>query len=364
VPERGATPKVPKTMRRLARATRPLASPFELDDYLEQFNPLWSTRELRGRVESVDRETADAVTVTIRPGHDWPGHAPGQFVRIGFDIDGVRHWRAYSLTSDPDREDGYISITVKTVDEGKVSPFLAHRVGPGTIVTLSDVEGEYVLSDPPPEKLLFISAGSGVTPIMSMLRHLEREQALGDAVHLHSAKDEDDVIFGEQLRGMAERYEGFRLHEQHTSEMGRMGPDDLDDLCADWRERVAYLSGPAGLIDALEEHWEEHGDKSLLNIERFQVMLGRGETGEGGTVLFRASDCQAEADGETPILVAGEEQGLELPYGCREGICHTCVGELCSGRVRDLRTGDVYGSEGEMVRTCISAPEDEVEINL
>ena len=62
--------------------------------------------------------------------------------------------------------------------------------------------------------------------------------------------------------------------------------------------------------------------------------------------------------------MAGEEQGLELPYGCREGICHTCVGELCSGRVRDLRTGDVYGSEGEMVRTCISAPEGEVEINL
>ena len=351
-------------MRRLARATRPLASPFELDDYLEQMNPLWSTRELRGRIERVDRETADAVTVTIRPGHDWPGHDPGQFVRIGFDINGVRHWRAYSLTSDPDRQDGYISITVKTVNEGKVSPFLAQEAGPGTIVTLSDVEGEYVLSHPPPEKLLFISAGSGVTPIMSMLRHLERGQALVDVVHLHSAKDEDDVIFGAQLRGMAERYEGFRLHEQHTREMGRMGPDDLDDLCADWRERVVYLSGPAGLIDALEEHWEEHGDKSLLNIERFQIKLGTGENGEGGTILFKASDWQAEADGETPILVAGEEQGLELPYGCREGICHTCVGELCSGRVRDLRTGGVYGSEGEMIRTCISAPEGEVEINL
>jgi stearoyl-CoA 9-desaturase NADPH oxidoreductase len=253
---------------------------------------------------------------------------------------------------------------VKTVDEGKVSPFLAHEAGPGTIVTLSDVEGEYVLSHPVPEKLLFISAGSGVTPIMSMLRHLEREQALGDVVHLHSAKDEDDVIFGEQLRGMAERYEGFCLHEQHTSEMGRMGPDDLDKLCADWRERVAYLSGPAGLIDALEEHWQEHGDKSLLNIERFQIKLGTAETGEGGTVRFKASERQAEADGETPILVAGEEQRLELPYGCREGICHTCVGELCSGRVRDLRTGDVYGSKGERIRTCISAPEGDVEINL
>ena len=364
MPEKGAQPNVPVLQRRILKAVSALTSPLLPDDYLEMINPLWSTRELRGRIERIDMETNDAATVTIKPGYTWEGHKPGQYLRIGIDIEGVRHWRAYSLTSDPDREDGYISITVKTVDAGKVSPFLAHRAGPGTIVTLSDVEGEYVLSDPWPQKLLFISAGSGVTPIMSMLRHLEREQALGDVVHLHSAKDEDDVIFGEQLRRMAERYEGFRLHEQHTSEMGRMGPDDLDDVCADWRERVAYLSGPAGLLDALEEHWEEHGDKSLLNIERFQIKLGTGETGEGGTVLFKASDRQAEADGETPILAAGEEQGIELPYGCREGICHTCVGELCSGRVRDLRTGDVYGSEGEMVRTCISAPEGEVEINL
>jgi stearoyl-CoA 9-desaturase NADPH oxidoreductase len=364
VAERGVRPDVSKTRRRLVRAAQTLTTPFELDDYLEQFNPLWSTREHRGRIESVERETANAVSVTLKPGHNWPGHKPGQFVRIGFDVDGVRHWRAYSLTSDPDREDGNISITVKTVDEGVVSTFLANDAQPGTIVTLSKVEGEYVLPDPPPDKLLFISAGSGVTPIMSMLRHLGHEHSLDDVVHLHSAKHEDDVIFGSQLRAMVKRHEGFQLHEQHTSEMGRMGPQDLDDLCPDWRERVTYLSGPADMIDAVEEHWQAHGDTTLLNIERFQIRLGEGETGEGGTVRFSQSDCESEADGETPILVAGEHEGLDLPYGCREGICHTCVGELCSGKVRDLRTGRVYGSEGEMIRTCISAPEGAVEISL
>jgi stearoyl-CoA 9-desaturase NADPH oxidoreductase len=362
--ERGARPNVSRVRRRLLRAARAFSSPLDPDDYIEMVNPLWTTRELRGRVESVDRETADAVTVVIRPGHQWPGHLPGQFVRIGFDIDGVRHWRAYSLTSDPGREDGNISITVKTVDDGVVSPYLANEAGPGTIVTLSDVEGEYVLSDPPPDKLLFVSAGSGVTPIMSMLRHLEHEGGLSDVVLLHSAKDEDDVIFGDQLRELAERHEGFRLHEQHTSEMGRMGAGDLDELCSDWRERVAYLSGPEGLIDGLEEHWEEHGDPALLNIERFQIKLGGGETGEGGTICFTESECETEADGETPILVAGENAGLDLPYGCREGICHTCVGTLCSGKVRDLRTGKVYGSDGESIRTCISAPEGQIEIEL
>ena len=99
-------------------------------------------------------------------------------------------------------------------------------------------------------------------------------------------------------------------------------------------------------------------------MERFQPKLGLAEEGEGGTIVFAKSDTEVECDGSTPILVAGEEEGLELPFGCREGICHTCIGKLCSGRVRDLRNGQITGSEGEMVRTCINAPEGRVEIEL
>jgi ferredoxin-NADP reductase len=289
----------------------------------------------------------------------------GQYVRIGLDINGRRHWRAYSLTSDPDRPDGFISITIKNVDEGTVSPYLVRRGRPGTIVYLSDVEGEFVLPDPLPEKMLFVSAGSGITPIMSMLRSLDHREKLDDVVLLHSARDPGDVIFGEQLRDMCERNEGFRLHEQHTGEMGRMGPDDLDRLCPDWREREAFLSGPAGLLDAMDEHWEREADCDRLHMERFQPIIGGdAEEGEGGTIKFLDSDGEAECDGGTPILVAGEEAGLDLPFGCREGICHTCVGKLCSGQVRDLRTGKVHGQEGENVRTCVNAPEGPVEIAL
>ena len=111
---------------------------------------------------------------------------------------------------------------------------------------------------------------------------------------------------------------------------------------------------------------ERHGDGRCLNVERFQpkLALGHSGAGEGGTITFLTSDCRAESDGHITILVAGEEAGLELAYGCREGICHTCVGELRSGQVRDLRNGKVYGQDGEMVRTCISAPEGPVEIDL
>jgi ferredoxin-NADP reductase len=366
MPEKGAPPNVHPVQRRVLKALSALSTPMLPDDYLELVNPLWSTRELRGRIEEVRHETGQAATILIKPGYRWPSHKPGQYVRIGVDIDGVRHWRAYSLTSDPYREDGLISITPKKVDEGKVSPFLVGVVAHGTIVSLSKIEGDFVLPDPPPGKLLFISAGSGITPIMSMLRHLDHHDEMHDVVLLHSARRTDDVIFGAELRALAAAKNGFRLHEQLTREDGRMSPADLDRLCPDWAERETYLSGPAEMLDEFCEHWGEHADEERLHMERFQpkLGLGHGSEGQGGAIKFLASDREAESDGNVPILIAGEEAGLELAFGCREGICHTCIGELRSGKVRDLRNGKVYGQEGEMIRTCISAPEGPVEIDL
>src|SRR6478609_1649538 len=363
--ERGATPNVPKLRRRTLNAVRSLFSPLLPDDYLALINPLWSTRELRGRIERIDRETPDAVTVLIRPGFEWTGHRPGQYLRIGVVVDGVHHWRAYSLTSEPERPDGCISITPKLVDSGKVSPYLARRAKPGDIVRLGGVEGTFVLPDPAPRKLLFISAGSGITPIMSMVRSLHRSDALGDAVHIHSSRDLEGVIFAALLNEIDSSHQGYDLHLQITGERGRIAAADLDRLCPDWRDRHAFLSGPAEMLDAMSGRWEQDGNSELLYMERFQPVIGgEGGDGEGGVVRFTKSGVEARCDSGTPILVGGEEAGAALPFGCRMGICHTCVGRLCKGQVRDLRTGDVHGSEGEMIRTCVNAPEGPIEIAL
>jgi ferredoxin-NADP reductase len=346
------------------RAVRTFSTPLLPDDYLELINPLWSTRELRGRIERIDHVTANAATVLIKPGYRWEGHQAGQYVRIGVDIRGVRHWRAYSLTSEPDRPDGWISITPKLVESGVVSPYLVKHGRPGTIVSLGGVEGDFVLPDPLPDKLLFISAGSGITPIISMLRSLCRQRTLQDAVLLHSARTPEDVIFGGELRHMERMFPGFRLHEQHTGTMGRLAPEHLDRLCPDWAERETFASGPGAMLDALTEHWEGHHLLERLHMERFQPKIDGGQAGAGGRITFSKSDCQVEADGTKPILVCGEEAGLTLPFGCREGICHTCVGTLRSGRIRDLRNGQIGGQEGQSVRTCINAPEGPIEIEL
>jgi ferredoxin-NADP reductase len=207
--ERGAIPQVPAARRRALRAVRSLFTPLLPDDYLELINPLWSTRELRGRIVRIEPETADAATVLIRPGHEWMGHRPGQYLRIGVVVDGIHHWRAYSLTSEPRRADGCIAITPKLVDAGRVSPYLVRDARPGEIVRLGGVEGTFLLPHPLPEKLLFLSAGSGVTPIMSMLRSLDRRGALGDAVHIHSARTAEEVIFADRLRALDDAHDGL-----------------------------------------------------------------------------------------------------------------------------------------------------------
>jgi ferredoxin-NADP reductase len=363
--ERGAIPKVPKARLKALRAIRSLFSPLLPDDYLELIDPLWSTRELRGRIERIVPETPEAATVLIRPGYEWGGHLPGQYLRIGVVVDGIHHWRAYSLTSDPGRPDGCIAITPKLVDSGKVSPYLVRQARPGDLVRLGGVEGTFVLPDPVPEKLLFISAGSGITPISSMLRSIARADAGGDVVLIHSARTRESVIFGDRLERFHAADVGFDLRLRITSEEGRVSPADLDELCPDWRERHTFASGPGDMLDALTEHWEREGDPELLEMERFQPLIG-GEAGggEGGTIRFVKSRVETACDGGTPILAAGEEAGATLPYGCRMGICHTCVGELRQGQVRDLRTGEIHGSEGEMVRTCVNAPEGPIEIAL
>ena len=307
-------------------------TPLLPDDYLELINPLWSTQELRGRIERITRETPNAATVLIRPGWEWPGHEPGQYLRIGMVVDGIHHWRAYSLTSEPDRPDGCISITPKLVEAGKVSSHLVRAARPGSIVRLGGVEGTFVLPQALPDKLLFVSAGSGITPIMSMLRSLAARGALTDVVLLHSARGSEDVIFGPELRELARRHGGFRSHEQHTADRGRMSPQDLQQLCPDWRERETFLSGPGAMLDAMTVHWERHGDRGRLHMERFQPVIGTSDAphGAGGTIEFSTAGVRSVSDGTTPILVAGEQAGATLPYGCRMGICHTPASGACA----------------------------------
>ncbi|MEV5831026.1 ferredoxin reductase [Spirillospora sp. NPDC052242] len=346
-------------MTKLSAAARLLTTPLLPDDYLGLINPLWSTAEPRGRVEAVRHEAPGAATLVIRPGRAWRGHRPGQWVRVGVDIGGVLHRRTFSLSSPP-RADGRITVTVKAARDGFVSSHLVHRIRPGAVVRLGAAEGDFVLPSALPERLLFVTAGSGITPVMAMVRDLAERAPDADVVLLHSARTADDVIFGAELRRLRHRLPRLRFRERHTLVEGRFTPDDLP---ADWTGRDAWACGPEGLLEVLAGLWRDAGVPERLRVERFRPVLAAAG-GAGGVVRFTRSGVEVEAGGGTTLLDAGEGAGALLPSGCRMGICHGCVGRLAAGRVRDLRTGRVHGDEGDIVQTCVNAAAGPVEIEL
>jgi ferredoxin-NADP reductase len=353
------------TIGRQARAAAGwFTHPLVPDDLLGTLNPVWSVREPHARVVGVRRETADTTTLLLRTGPKWPTHRAGQFVGIGVRVDGVWNWRTYSVTSRPG--DAHLAITVTAVPGGTVSGVLAHATAPGAVVRIGPPAGEFVLPDPVPEKLLFVTAGSGITPVMGMLRDLAstRPDALAGAVLVHCDRTPADLVFGPELRVLAAAT-GLLLIERHTATAGRLTPDALTDAVPDWPAREVWACGPAGLLDDLAEHWARHGDPDALHVERFAppvTAVADGET--GGRVTFTVSRVTTDAAPGTPLLAAGESAGALLPNGCRMGICHTCVGPLRSGAVRDLRTGDLHDTPGQTVRTCVSGAAGDVEIDL
>jgi stearoyl-CoA 9-desaturase NADPH oxidoreductase len=340
---------------RVRRAGSKLTTPLLPDDYLTLLNPLWSSRELRGRIEKVVPETEDAATLVIRPGWGWRyDHRPGQYVGIGVQVEGKFQWRSYSVSSAPKRSGRTIAITVRAMPEGFISSHLVNGLEPGTIVRLALPEGDFVLPDPPPEKLLFLVAGSGVTPVMAMLRTLDRRGSMPDVVVHYSSPTEERMIFREEMQRLDEKYDELTLHKLYTDTDGMLELADLDTICPDWKERETYACGPAPMLDAITEHFEEADLEEHLHLERFSLDLG-GDGGEGGTITFRNSGKTVESDGATTVLEAGEEAGIGMPYGCRMGICHTCTLTLVSGKVRDLRNGDEFDQPNEPVQTCVTA---------
>jgi ferredoxin-NADP reductase len=340
---------------RVRKAGSKLTTPLHPDDYLSLINPLWSSRELRGRIEEVIPETEDAATLVIRPGWGWRyEHRPGQYVGIGVQVEGKWQWRSYSVSSPPKRRLRTLTITVRAMPEGKLSAHLVTGLAPGTIVRLASPKGDFVMPDPPPARMLFLVGGSGVTPVMSMLRTMDRRGTMPDVVMHYSSTTPERMIFRDELHRLAEKHSKFTFHELHTDIDGMLDLADLDTLCPDWKDRETWACGPGAMLDAIGEHFEASGIEKQLHVERFSLELG-GEGGEGGTITFRNSNKKIEADGATTILEAGEKAGVGMPYGCRMGICHTCTLTLIAGTIRDLRNGDEFGQPNEPVQTCVTA---------
>lgn len=348
----------------LRRLGETVTAPHGLDRYLELLSPLWVRDEVRARIESVRPETADCATLVLRPNRAWRGADAGQHVRVGVTIDGVRHIRCFSVASSAHRRDGRLELTVKVNPDGSVSRYLLERARPGEVLHLAPAAGEFTLPRPRPARLLLISGGSGITPVMSMLRTLCDEDHTGEVDFLHYARTRPEAIFADEVEALARQRPNIRPRLVFTREPGGRRHFSAEHLPADYADCETYVCGPGPLIDAVSGFWERRGLSERLHREFFQPPLSpAADAATGGRIRFARSGVNADGNGR-PLLEQAEAAGLAPDYGCRMGICYSCACRKTEGTVRDLRTGRLSAAGEEDIRICVSAPVGDVTLDI
>ena len=333
-----------------------LTSPHGVDRYLEVVNPMWAVNEVRARVVQVHQETDDVTTLTLRPTNTWRGFRAGQHVLLGVEIDGSRRTRCFSISSaeSPVAEKSDFTITVRGHDEGLVSKHLARRAEPGLVVHLSQAEGEFTLPVNSPDRLLMISGGSGITPVMSMLRTLVETGYAGHVTFLHYSQSPERTIFADELAEIADQQDNIDLTVVHTRRGGqRFDEAQLKALAPDYAATDTFACGPAGLVKQVQEIYEGN---DRLKVEYFKTSTINTDLNETtGNVSFAASGKQAENTGAT-LLEQAEALGLAPAFGCRMGVCFTCTSRKTEGTVRNVVTGVESSLPDEEIQICVSTP--------
>lgn len=349
-----------------------LTTPHGVDRYVELVRPAFSLREVRAEVVAVRRATARSVTLALRPNANWQGFRAGQFVRLSTEIDGVRHTRTYSPASSAHARD-LIELTAHAQPNGAVSPFLRAAAKPGMVVSLSQAEGDFALPDERPRALLLISGGSGITPVMSMLRTLCHEGYRGPVAFLHYARDEHDVAYAHQLDELATGHANVRLLRGYSRRPGggelngRFAREHLAAAEIDPSEALTFACGPTGLLDAVRTIWAQDGLEQRLHVEQFTApapaQVDPDQEVVAGTLRFARSGVEARSSA-APLLDQAEAAGLTPQSGCRMGICHTCSCRKLEGAVRDVRTGEISTAPDELIQICVNVPVGDVTLDI
>src|SRR5574337_909341 len=286
-----------------------LTGPHGVDRYTELVSPTWTSSEGRAKVVAVRRSTPRSVTLILQPNAAFAGFRAGQHLNLTVDIDGRRRTRCYSPANAEHQR--LIELTIGLHDGGLVSTHLYRSARPGMVVGLGNAGGDFVLPDTRPGRILLISGGSGITPVMSMLRTLHAE--------------------------------GYATQD---GEAAMPSPG------------AVYVCAPPGLVDAVRDHSDNAVAESFV-----PPTPTRPAHPSGGRVGFADSGVSVTDDG-LPLLAQAESAGLQPASGCRMGICHSCTCRKTSGTVRNLITGAVSTAEAEDTQICVSVPLGDVEIAL
>lgn len=324
----------------------------------ERFLGGTSLGAVRAEVTAVRRQTADTVTLSLRADRSWLGFRAGQHVLLTVEIDGRRHTRCFSLAgaAGPGRD---LELTTKAHPTSTVSRWLRAHATPGLVVGLSQAQGDFTLpadGGGAGRPIVLLSGGSGVTPVLSMLRTLCAAGPSGPVTYVHFARSAADALYDAEARALA---------AAHPDVSVEVRTDLFDGLAPGWADAETFLCGPAGFMDAVADAYEAAGALERLHVERFTLAptTAAGADAVGGSLRFAAAGTTVASDGRS-ILEQAEAAGLAPAHGCRMGICATCTRTLESGCVTDLRNGTVTDRPGTPVRICVSAPAGDATVDL
>ena len=341
-----------------------------------------SSEDLDGSLPcvGVGQETHDVKTFRLRP--PAPGRhsfQPGQHLTVTVSVDGHPEQRCYTIASSPLQPDE-LAITVKRVPGGPVSSWLHDNLRPGNTLPVTGPTGRFSTAEHPADKYLFLSAGSGITPLMSMTRTIDAMGGPADVLFVHSARTPADIIFRSELREIATRNRGIRVvavceddapDEPWTGLRGRLTLPLLESIAPDLVSREIFTCGPPPYMEAVRSILVSAGaDPTRCHEETFtfpgipgpQIGANAHDPQPDGvrvhTVEFTRSGRTVECDSETRILLAAARAGLTLPSSCGEGACGTCKSTMLEGSVDMHHAGGIRPREiaQNKILLCCSTP--------
>jgi ferredoxin-NADP reductase len=324
-----------------------LVGPHGIDRYLELIRPGLTIRDARAEVIDVRRQSERSVTLSLTPNRAFAGFRAGQFLRVGVEIDGVRRTRTYSPACSEHAAE--LELTVTSHPDGLVSNHLIAHARRGMIVHLGAAQGALTLPARLPERLVLISGGSGITPVLSMLRTLADEGRAGDVTFVHYARTAADWLYRHEVEALIGRRAAFVATREGGARFG--SAVDVDGA-------TVAVCGPPRLIDAVREAVPD----ALAETFTPPTLTVSGEAASG-TLRFVRSGTDAPIAAGT-LLEQAEAAGLAPEFGCRMGICHTCTCRKTAGAVRNVLTGEISDDEDDDIQLCVSVPAGDVALEL
>ncbi len=329
--------------------------------YASRVDSLASSTRIFARVEAVRAAGQDVRSFVLRPNAHWPGFRAGQHVPLSVEIAGVRHTRLYSPSSAP--ADARVTLTVKRHPGGRVSGHLHDRLACGDVVELGRPLGDAVLPDPVPPKVLLIGGGSGITPLMSIVRDVVDRGLATDVVVANYASTAPELIFADELQALERRRPNLHVALHATRASGRFCASHVDSFAADAAERCTFACGPLGFVEAVHGVWRDRGYPTSPRSEAFAAAAAVDEAPDVALRFVRSSR-EVRGTSRRTLLAQAEAAGLRPPSGCRMGICLSCTCRKRTGTVKNLVDGAVSAEPDEDVRLCISVPLTDVALDL